>query len=378
MAKRIRIQNDILIKWRIYRYGNEENLTDKKVTLKLFDQSGVAAPITYYFVGNTAIITFEGRNQSKLGDYTLFLSENAGEVGMTTIDKCNAFTLVRHSEQEGGSCCGDMVSVEHVELSSDIDVPCVCFPFEVSEDGVLTVLSSGKQFKMLSIEEYNAVKAVLENPNGGNGQGGNDNPSDGGNSGGDNPSGGGDNPSGGNGTGDNEDPSDGDNTGGSDNPSGDDGNGGNDNPGDDTPSGGDTPDDGDNDNPDGGNTEEPEPVKPTKTVYVGDLNTSRSVFTVLSDADILGALGKREVVANTKYRYTANKNCFVILAPEETEMTVTFTSGGIVTNITADGLWNLSHTDIIKDGTTYKVYGFRMSTVSESSPQDYDITFNKL
>lgn len=120
--KKIRIQNDIRIKWRVFRYGEPEDLTSKNVVVKLLDPKGRVAPVTYEIEGNEVTIDFEGRNQSVVGVYSLLLVENGGEVGMVTLDEANVFQLVPSSKSEGGTDFA-VAEVQKVEMSTDLDIP---------------------------------------------------------------------------------------------------------------------------------------------------------------------------------------------------------------------------------------------------------------
>lgn len=126
--KKIRIGNDISIRWRIMRSGVDEDFTGKDVSVRLQDFAGRDAEIEWDIDGSTVAVTFRGRNQTRAGEYTLTLTENAGKDDMTTVDRTRAFRLVPRqdsvvSDGVGGCCCNGSLSVETVELTSELQVP---------------------------------------------------------------------------------------------------------------------------------------------------------------------------------------------------------------------------------------------------------------
>ena len=73
-------------------------------------------------------VVFRGRNQKYAGEYTLTLTENAGNDGMVTVDRLRAFMLVARqnsvvSQADSGCCCGCNVDVETVELTTELQIP---------------------------------------------------------------------------------------------------------------------------------------------------------------------------------------------------------------------------------------------------------------
>lgn len=122
--KKIRIGNDIRISWSITNKndGSPYNLEGKNLKL-YFGTYGVNEVQTEFTVSANVISwTFYGKDQKKPGDYHLTLVENQGDKGMVTVDACNPFGLVPTSCMVGGeSSCGN-VSIETVEIQSEIDV----------------------------------------------------------------------------------------------------------------------------------------------------------------------------------------------------------------------------------------------------------------
>lgn len=118
----IRKGNDLTVRWTITRQGQIEDLAGRKLGVKLLDQFGKAATISWFAELNVITISFEGRNQSALGTYALLLVENEGESGMVTVDTEEAFRLVAHSSQEETGDAGD-VDVSYIHLESDVAAP---------------------------------------------------------------------------------------------------------------------------------------------------------------------------------------------------------------------------------------------------------------
>ena len=121
--KSIRIGNDINVKWTLTRNGEAVPLSAYK--LELYMECGYAKmPVTEYTVeGSTITFTFWGKDQNRTGVYGLKLTGNAGDEGMFTFDACEVFRLVSTSCQAGGADTCATISVESVEVSSDLEVP---------------------------------------------------------------------------------------------------------------------------------------------------------------------------------------------------------------------------------------------------------------
>lgn len=122
--KNIRIGNDIVIKWSVYRQGQPEDFSGKNISVSLHEPfTNTKADIAYIIEGNVVNISFFGKDQKKVGQYTLKLVENEGTINMHTIDHCNPFTLVSKSCMAGGKDDCSNIHVESVELESDINLP---------------------------------------------------------------------------------------------------------------------------------------------------------------------------------------------------------------------------------------------------------------
>lgn len=112
---RIRIGNDIPIRWAVTRCGVPEDFSGK--SLKLYMRTAYSeTEVTDFAVnGNVLSWTFPGAAQKATGTYTFTLVENEGLDDMATVDACDALKLV--------SCTCSAECAESVEVTSDIDVP---------------------------------------------------------------------------------------------------------------------------------------------------------------------------------------------------------------------------------------------------------------
>lgn len=112
--EKIRIGNDIVIRWEIYVRDGEDvapyDLTGRTLKLYLSNMYQRLEHSEFSTDGNAVIFTYRGRNQRNIGKYQLTLVENEGGDGMHTVDECDAFELVRCSCLEGGG------AESHVEI----------------------------------------------------------------------------------------------------------------------------------------------------------------------------------------------------------------------------------------------------------------------
>lgn len=112
--EKIRIGNDIVIRWEIYvRDGDvvtPYDLSGKNLKLYLSYMYQRREHSEFSTDGNAVMFTYRGRNQRHIGRYQLTLVENEGLDGMHTVDECDAFELVRCSCMEGGD------AESHVEM----------------------------------------------------------------------------------------------------------------------------------------------------------------------------------------------------------------------------------------------------------------------
>ena len=120
--KYIRIGNDISITWTILRNGQAEDYSGRDLVVRVINPYGVPVEAPYSVSDNVVSITFWGHEQSIPGVYTCLLVENEGEAGMTTVDVVEAFKLVEHTYQEGGTDSPN-VETDHVVLTSELTAP---------------------------------------------------------------------------------------------------------------------------------------------------------------------------------------------------------------------------------------------------------------
>ena len=112
---RIRIGNDIPIRWAVTRCGVPEDFAGK--SLKLYMRTAYSETEVKDFAvhGNVLSWTFPGAAQKATGTYTFTLIENEGLDDMATVDACDALKLV--------ACTCSAECATSVEVTSDIDVP---------------------------------------------------------------------------------------------------------------------------------------------------------------------------------------------------------------------------------------------------------------
>lgn len=92
--KKIRIGNDIVIKWRITVNGEEVNLEGLDLSLYISTTYQPRKQIAFTVAGNEITATFKGVEQKVTGVYRLTLYRNEGENAQSILDACDAFELV--------------------------------------------------------------------------------------------------------------------------------------------------------------------------------------------------------------------------------------------------------------------------------------------
>lgn len=123
--KSIRIGNDIVVRWSIYKNGLPADLASvgNRIAVILSCRGEERRINDYVIDGNRIVFTFYGRDQKKTGAYRLTYVENEGLENMYTVDSCDAFILVDSSQKIGGSCgCGN-AQVETVNMGSYLSAP---------------------------------------------------------------------------------------------------------------------------------------------------------------------------------------------------------------------------------------------------------------
>lgn len=92
--KKIRIGNDIVIKWRITINGEEVNLEGLDLSLYISTTYQPRRAIAFTVAGNEITATYKGAEQKVTGVYRLTLYRNEGENAQSILDACDAFELV--------------------------------------------------------------------------------------------------------------------------------------------------------------------------------------------------------------------------------------------------------------------------------------------
>ena len=92
--KKIRIGNDIVIKWRVTINGEEVNLEGLDLSLYISTTYQPRRAIAFTVAGNEITATYKGAEQKVTGVYRLTLYRNEGENAQSIIDACDAFELV--------------------------------------------------------------------------------------------------------------------------------------------------------------------------------------------------------------------------------------------------------------------------------------------
>lgn len=118
-----RLGNDIRFFWSINDgEGQPYNLEDRALTLTLFSPIGQVPYGDLQVESNVIAFTLFGKDQTAHGKYYAVLSENAGEVGMKTVDITDVVNLVPRSFMEKGENRCSHLTAETVNLESSVTV----------------------------------------------------------------------------------------------------------------------------------------------------------------------------------------------------------------------------------------------------------------
>lgn len=119
-ARKIRIGNDLTIKWTLYDGDTPYDLTGRDFEIWV-TRFGTRQKMEGMSVAdNVVTFTFFGKDQRIPGKYDLLYIENRGEAGMVTYDTRDVFELAEHSwDTEGGQ--ESEVVADTIELVSSID-----------------------------------------------------------------------------------------------------------------------------------------------------------------------------------------------------------------------------------------------------------------
>ena len=115
--KRIRIGKDICIKWEITTDGAAIPLEGRDLLVEIKSPFRVVRNIPFRVDGNTIIMTYYGKEQKWVGEYSVTLWENKGKQGQNVVDAIKAFELVKTSPEENDFANGD-IQVESIDLGT--------------------------------------------------------------------------------------------------------------------------------------------------------------------------------------------------------------------------------------------------------------------
>ena len=112
--ERIRIGNDIELRWKIYTTDAEGvsspyDLTGKALEVSLFNAfADGEVPLDFTTQENEITAIYRGKDQKVTGRYSIILRENNGADGMKTVDEHDAFELVCRTMDESRNDDGDV------------------------------------------------------------------------------------------------------------------------------------------------------------------------------------------------------------------------------------------------------------------------------
>ena len=125
--ERIRIGNDIELRWKIYTTDAEGvsspyDLTGKSLEVSLFNAfADGELPLDFTTQENEITAIYRGKDQKVTGRYSIILRENNGADGMKTVDEHDAFELVCRTMDESRNDDGD-VKCYHLSFQSTLSV----------------------------------------------------------------------------------------------------------------------------------------------------------------------------------------------------------------------------------------------------------------
>ena len=115
--RRVKIYNDITVRWTITTNGAAESLEGRNLSIILRNYISKCIINEYSVSGNTITFVYPATAQRALGEYIVELIDTTD--GTRSVDMCKAFELVAHTEQENGADDSNFVT-ESVELTSDM------------------------------------------------------------------------------------------------------------------------------------------------------------------------------------------------------------------------------------------------------------------
>ena len=135
--ERIRIGNDIELRWKIYTTDAEGvsspyDLTGKSLEVSIFNAfADGELPLDFTTKENEITAIYRGKDQKVTGRYSIILRENNGADGMKTVDEHDAFELVCRTMDES--------------INDDGDVKCYHLSFQSSLGGSIDLSSYAKK-----------------------------------------------------------------------------------------------------------------------------------------------------------------------------------------------------------------------------------------
>lgn len=169
--KKIRIKNDIRVSWGITTNGKQVSLAGNALEVSLVVYNRVI-PITDFTVTQNVIsFVFLGEQQKICGAYTVVCKDRTNN-NLNVIDKTDAFELVPHTEDEGGTN-NPNVALEVVTLSTDRDSSTIGKAATISVGEVKT-LPAGSQAYVTNTGTVNDAVLNFGIPSGSNGDNGTD------------------------------------------------------------------------------------------------------------------------------------------------------------------------------------------------------------
>lgn len=119
--KDIRIGNDIIIQWSLFNGDAQFPIEGLDLHVYLKDKYGRKEIEDFQVSGNQITWTFYGKDQRRIGVYSMEVVINEGEEGMITTDACQFVNLVPCSCSVKGSDPSG-VQTETIEITSVIEI----------------------------------------------------------------------------------------------------------------------------------------------------------------------------------------------------------------------------------------------------------------
>ena len=153
--KRIRIGKDICIRWDITTDGAAIPLEGRDLRVEIKSPFRVVSNIPFRVDGNTIIITYYGKEQKWVGEYSVTLWENKGKQGQNVVDAIKAFELVKTSPEEDDFENGD-IQVESIDLgTANLEILSGGAPVTPGESPDLSALQMKVDSNTTSISKIN-------------------------------------------------------------------------------------------------------------------------------------------------------------------------------------------------------------------------------